>query len=162
MKIGELAQAAQCTPETVRYYEKAGLLPPPSRSDGNYRVYGPAHLERLVFVRHCRALDMTHEEIRELLELRDVPDADCAQVNVLLDAHIEHVERRIRDLNTLREQLTGVDAAYLNGIIAAAERHPEAITCSWVCELVDAIIHGGNFDADENEDREMGAGDDET
>ena len=50
MKIGELAQAAQCTPETVRYYEKAGLLPPPSRSDGNYRVYGPAHLERLVFV----------------------------------------------------------------------------------------------------------------
>ena len=73
MKIGELAQAAQCTPETVRYYEKAGLLPPPSRSDGNYRVYGPAHLERLVFVRHCRALDMTHEEIRELLELRDVP-----------------------------------------------------------------------------------------
>ena len=108
MKIGELAQAAQCTPETVRYYEKAGLLPPPSRSDGNYRVYGPAHLERLVFVRHCRALDMTHEEICELLELRDVPDADCAQVNVLLDAHIEHVERRIRDLNTLREQLASL------------------------------------------------------
>lgn len=51
---------------------------------------------------------MTHEEIREPLELRDVPDADCAQVNVLLDAHIEHVERRIRDLNTLREQLASL------------------------------------------------------
>ena len=71
-------------------------------------------------------------------------------------------EYDLKDLNTLREQLTGVDAAYLNGIIAAAERHPEAITCSWVCELVDAIIHTGNFDADENEDREMGAGHDET
>lgn len=73
-------------------------------------------------------------------------------------------EYDLKDLNTLREQLTGVDAAYLNGIIAAAERHPEAITCSWVCELVDAIIHDGNFDADENEDREMGAEreDDET
>lgn len=73
-------------------------------------------------------------------------------------------EYDLKDLNTLREQLTGVDAAYLNGIIAAAERHPEAITCSWVCELVDAIIHSGNFDADENEDREMGAEheDDET
>ena len=68
-------------------------------------------------------------------------------------------EYDLKDLNTLREQLTGVDAAYLNGIIAAAERHTEAITCSWVCELVDAIIHGGNFDADENEDREMWAED---
>ena len=68
----------------------------------------------------------------------------------------------LRDIHTLREQLTGVDAAYLNLLITKAEKHNEPITSSWVCELVDAIIAGGNFDADENEAREMGAEDDET
>ena len=65
-------------------------------------------------------------------------------------------EYDLRDRNTLREQLTGVDAAYLNALIAQAEKHDEPLTCSWVCALVDAIIAGGNFDADENEAREMG------
>lgn len=63
MKIGELAQVAQCTVETVRYYEKAGLLPETPRTAGNFRVYGPGHVERLRFIRNCRALDMSHEEI---------------------------------------------------------------------------------------------------
>lgn len=66
----------------------------------------------------------------------------------------------LRDIHTLREQLTGVDAAYLNMLITKAEKHNEPITCSWVCELVDAIIAGGNFDADENEAKEMNADED--
>ena len=68
----------------------------------------------------------------------------------------------LRDIHTLREQLTGVDAAYLNLLITKAEKHNEPITSSWVCELVDAIIAGGNFDADENEAKEMNADDEET
>ncbi len=68
----------------------------------------------------------------------------------------------LRNIHTLREQLTGVDAAYLNLLIMKAEKHNEPLTCSWVCELVDAIIAGGNFDADENEAKEMNADDEET
>ena len=79
MKIGELAQAAQCTAETIRYYEKAGLLPKPDRAGNNYRLYGLRHLERLRFIRNCRALDLSQKEIHSLLRLMDksASDYDC-------------------------------------------------------------------------------------
>ena len=106
MKIGELAKKAGCQVETVRYYEREGLLPAPARSEGNYRLYGAAHLERLVFIRNCRTLDMTLEEIQRLLALRDLPHESCAGINSLVDEHIEHVEARINSLLALREQLS--------------------------------------------------------
>lgn len=105
MKIGELAQVAQCTVETVRYYEKAGLLPEPLRSPGNFRVYGAEHVERLRFIRNCRALDMSHEEIHTLLKLMDQPADGCGAVNEVFDQHIDHVQVRIRELAHLKEQL---------------------------------------------------------
>ncbi|WP_035052192.1 Cd(II)/Pb(II)-responsive transcriptional regulator [Andreprevotia chitinilytica] len=105
MKIGELAQAAQCSVETVRYYEKEGLLPAPTRTESNYRSYGPEHAERLRFIRNCRALDMTHDEIRTLLGFADDPAAGCGAVNELVDAHIGHVDARIAELMHLKQQL---------------------------------------------------------
>ncbi|WP_159876618.1 MULTISPECIES: Cd(II)/Pb(II)-responsive transcriptional regulator [Aquitalea] len=105
MKIGDLAQQAGCTTETVRFYEKAGLLPAADREANNYRSYGSRHLERLRFVRNCRALDMTHEEIHQLLELMAAPAADCGGVNHLLDDHIHHVDARIAELLQLKQQL---------------------------------------------------------
>ncbi len=105
MKIGELAQMAQCTVETVRYYEKEGLLSAPARTSGNYRSYDQSHLERLRFIRNCRALAMTHEEIHTLLGLMFRHDDDCASVNQLLDQHIAHVDVRIAELLQLKEQL---------------------------------------------------------
>lgn len=106
MKIGELAKKAGCQVETIRYYEREGLLPAPARSEGNYRLYGSQHLERLVFIRNCRTLDMTLEEIQRLLTLRDLPHVSCAGINSLVDEHIEHVEARITSLLALRDQLT--------------------------------------------------------
>ena len=106
MKIGELAKKAGCRVETVRYYEREGLLPAPARSEGNYRLYGAQHLERLVFIRNCRTLDMTLEEIQRLLALRDLPHESCAGINSLVDEHIEHVQARIDSLQALRDQLT--------------------------------------------------------
>jgi Cd(II)/Pb(II)-responsive transcriptional regulator len=91
MKIGELARAARAQVETIRYYEREGLLPPAPRSDGNYRIYGPVHVERLAFIRHCRSLDMPLAEIRVLLRFKDAPQAECGEVNALLDEHIGHV-----------------------------------------------------------------------
>ena len=108
MKIGELAQVAQCTVETVRYYEKEGLLPEPARTPGNFRVYGPEHLERLRFIRNCRALDMSHEEIHTLLQLTDQPQAGCGAINAVFDEHIAHVEERIQELAQLKHQLSAL------------------------------------------------------
>ena len=79
MKIGELAQVAQCTVETVRYYEKAGLLAPPARTAANYRSYGNAHVDRLRFIRNCRALDMTQANHGSLHASYPTPDSSgCA------------------------------------------------------------------------------------
>ncbi len=85
MRIGELGKKADCPVQTVRFYESEGLLPEPARSQGNFRLYDDAHLQRLLFIRHCRAKDMTLEEIRQLLSFRDRPERDCGEVNAVLD-----------------------------------------------------------------------------
>lgn len=105
LKIGELARQTDCPVETIRYYERDGLLPAPARSEGNYRLYDEKHVERLSFIRRCRSLDMTLDEIRILLRFRDAPDENCETVNALLDAHIGHVTARIDELQHLEEQL---------------------------------------------------------
>lgn len=105
MKIGELAKQAGCPVETIRYYEKEGLLSPSCRTESNYRTYSDLHLERLLFIRNCRSLDMSHEEIRLLLAWRDNPAQHCGEVNDLVDEHIRHVSTRIQALLTLEAQL---------------------------------------------------------
>ena len=77
MKIGELAKAAHTQVETIRYYEREGLLPETARTDGNYRMYAEEHVDRLSFIRHCRGLDMTLDEIRVLLRFKDAPHGLC-------------------------------------------------------------------------------------
>ncbi len=108
MRIGELAVRTDSDVDTIRYYEKIGILPKAARTEGNYRHYGEAYVERLRFVRHCRALDMTLDEIRLLLRFRDTPEADCAEVNALLDEHIGHVTTRIAALTELEKELRGL------------------------------------------------------
>ncbi len=89
MKIGDLAKATGSQAETIRYYEREGLLAEPARTDSNYRRYDATHVARLSFIRHCRSLDMTLDEIRALLRFKDDPAANCVAVNELLqcDAH---------------------------------------------------------------------------
>jgi Cd(II)/Pb(II)-responsive transcriptional regulator len=120
MRIGELAKRADCPVETVRYYEKAELLSAPRRSGANYRDYGQAHLERLAFIRRCRALDMSLPEIRALLDAIERPGADCAPVDALLDEHIAHVAERIDELNQLKQELDAIRAHCAGGKAAQA------------------------------------------
>ncbi|WP_122153054.1 Cd(II)/Pb(II)-responsive transcriptional regulator [Paraburkholderia sp.] len=108
MKIGELAKIAHCTTETIRFYEKEGLLPEADRTEANYRSYAARHVERLRFIRNCRALDMTHDEIRALLRLTDTPADGCGAINTLIDEHITHVDTRIDELKQLKAQLTSL------------------------------------------------------
>lgn len=105
MRIGDLAQATGSAVETIRFYEREGLLPPPVRGANNYRQYRREHVERLAFIRQCRALDMALDEIRDLLSLRDAPGRHCGEVNALLDAHIAHVAERVRELRALQREL---------------------------------------------------------
>ena len=105
MKISQLAKQVSCPVQTIRFYEHEGLLPAPARTSGNYRLYTTAHVDRLRFIRHCRSLDMTLEEIRQLLKLRDSPRESCADVNALLDEHIAHVAHRIGELRALETHL---------------------------------------------------------
>jgi Cd(II)/Pb(II)-responsive transcriptional regulator len=106
MKIGELAKTAGCTTDTIRFYEKEGLLPEAGRTEGNYRSYNASHIDRLRFIRNCRALDMTHDEIRTLLQAVDGPAADCGAINALVGDHLDHVNARIEELEQLKAQLT--------------------------------------------------------
>lgn len=106
MRIGELARAAGVDAETVRYYEREGLLEPPARQVNGYRTYGPAQVERLAFIRHCRALDIPLSHVRRLLDLKDRPDGDCGDINRLIDAQLEKVAERLKSLRTLERQLT--------------------------------------------------------
>lgn len=110
MRIGELARRADCPVETVRYYEKERLLPAPRRSGANYRDYGVSHLERLAFIRRCRALDMSLPEIRALIDAIEHPSGDCSAVDALLDEHIGHVTERIADLTALKRELDAIRA----------------------------------------------------
>jgi len=105
MKIGELSKASATSIESIRFYERAGLIPEPARTEGNYRIYGAAHLQRLAFIRRCRALDMALDEIRVLLGFKDAPHAQCEDVNGLLDQHIGHVASRLQELRLLERQL---------------------------------------------------------
>lgn len=105
MRIGELGQATGVDSETIRYYERAGLLPPAARRANGYRAYGDVHLERLAFIRHCRALDMPLADVRRLLDYLDRPRNDCADVNRLIDEQLARVHARLKSMRALERQL---------------------------------------------------------
>ena len=105
MRIGELAKRSGCQVETVRYYERLGLLPRPERTAGNYRVYDEAHLERLRFIRNCRAIDMSLDDVRRLLYFRDRPELACLEINELLAVHIARLDEQVREMLRLQGYL---------------------------------------------------------
>lgn len=108
MKIGDLAKAIGCDVQTVRHYEKEGLLPQPVRSESGYRLYQAADAERLRFIRRCRELGMSLPEVRVLLRYRDQPDAACGEVNSILDHHLAGIDEKIAVLLGLREALAAL------------------------------------------------------
>ncbi len=105
MKIGELAKSSGCSIQAIRYYEKEGLIPTPSRTEGNFRVYDSQALEKLVFIKNCRSLDLTLEEIKQLLLLQHSPGTPCEKVNQMIEEHLTIVESRIIDLQNLHDEL---------------------------------------------------------
>lgn len=117
MKIGELANATANKVETVRYYERIGLLSPPARTSANYRAYGSEHLARLSFIRRARDLGFTLEAVRQLLTLSDDRSQSCEAVDSIARVHLTEVERKIGDLTALRSELDRVVGACRHGTV---------------------------------------------
>jgi DNA-binding transcriptional MerR regulator len=106
LTIGELAKVTDTKVETIRYYERIGLLPAPDRTAGNYRAYSSAELGRLSFIRRARNLGFPLDQVRALLTLADRRDQSCATVDELAKAHLTEVERKIADLQALGRELS--------------------------------------------------------
>ena len=110
MRIGKLSQATGVNIETIRYYERAGLVLRGKREPNGYRIYGHAHLERLAFIRHCRALDVPLTDVRLLLDFIAAPAGSCSEVDRILDAHLGRVRARMKSLRALEKQLSALRA----------------------------------------------------
>lgn len=131
MKISDLARQTGVSNDTIRYYEKIGLLPEPSRNSNNYRVYSAQHVKYLHFIKNCRQLDMTQEEIARLLHLAINPFEPCDEINQLLSEHLVHVQERIQELQQVEAVLSKIqeqcrhpkqvqDCGILEGLNSAA------------------------------------------
>lgn len=138
MQIKELAGATGVDVETIRFYEKEGLMPAPARLANGYRSYEPRHLERLSFIRHCRALDIALPDVRRLLGALDVPGPSCMDVCLLVDDQLSRVRARLASMKALEKQLVRLRSAcsgdhadhscgILGELVSAA--HGEACAC---------------------------------
>ncbi|PWB89094.1 MerR family transcriptional regulator [Methylocystis sp. MitZ-2018] len=127
LSIGELSKQSGVNIETIRYYEKIGVMPAPDRSASGYRLYVADHLKRLSFVRRSRQLGFSLDEIRGLLRLVDGHAYTCAQVRELTLDHLTEIQRKIADLKRLKRVMEEM-AAQCSG-----ERAPE-------CAVIDALF----------------------
>jgi len=124
--IGHLSRQTGCNIETIRYYEKVGLLPAPPRSVGGHRLYGSEHVRRLGFIRRGRQLGFSLDHIRALLDLADGEQLACGEVRAITFRHLRDVRDKIRDLKQLERTLTQISGACEGGIAPA-------------CPIIDAL-----------------------
>ncbi|MGB3727458.1 MAG: Cd(II)/Pb(II)-responsive transcriptional regulator [Glaciecola sp.] len=111
MKIGQLADKTGLSIQTIRFYERKALLSAPERTQSNYRSYSDDALKQLLFIKQCRALDMTIEEISLVLKTRANPESSCENVNATIEKHIDDIRHRITELNALQKTLVSMRAA---------------------------------------------------
>lgn len=128
--IGALARAGHVPTTTIRYYERAGLLPPEGRSGGNYRDYTDRSLERLLFIRAAQANGFTLDDVRRLLDFQDGVLDPCHEVQSLIEARLSDLEERFKQLRTVRRALrTSLEACHSG---AASGR----------CRVLDGLAEG--------------------
>ena len=125
--IGELSKRTGVNIETIRYYEKSGVMPNPPRTAAGYRVYNEDHLNRLTFIRRCRQLGFAMIEIQELLSLVDARGYTCGEVQAMTLEHAEMVKQKIRDLQRLEKTLRSISSQ------CTGKKVPE-------CPIIDALL----------------------
>jgi Hg(II)-responsive transcriptional regulator len=135
LTIGSLSKQSGVNVETIRFYERSGLLPAPQRTPSGYRSYRAEDVRRLRFIRRGRELGFSLEEIHQLLELAAQPQQPCASADLMVRQHLDAIEARIRDLQNLRQELRklcdcrSAEAAHCRLLEALDERqccrHPD-------------------------------------
>lgn len=115
MKIGEAARASGCHIETIRYYERVGLLPHPARTSSGYRTYRQDEVDRLRFITRGRELGFSLEEIRSLLALADDPALSCRDVDQLARHHLADIQQRVGELRRIARELERTIASCAGG-----------------------------------------------
>ncbi len=135
MRIGELAAQAGVEVQTVRFYEREGLLAAPARTASGYRNYDATHLERMQFIRHCRSLDMPLSDIKRLIALSGDKGVSCGEVNAMVQVHLERVRAKRTALQLLEKQLSE-----LNGQCESGHRVAD-------CGILEELIHAGRGEA---------------
>ena len=133
LTVGRAAKLAGVNVETLRYYERRGLMPEPERSVSNYRLYTEESVRRLKFIKHAQEIGFTLSEIQELLSLRATPDARCAEVRARTEEKIRDIDEKLRMLNSMRNVLQKLvaDCSGRGGIdkcpiLAALEENDDA------------------------------------
>lgn len=116
--IGALAKVTGTKIETIRWYERVGLLQAPARTSGNYRAYDAVHLGRLSFIRRARDLGFSLEQIRALIDLAEDRERSCEAVDVIARQHLDEVDRKIADLQALRRELGSLIGQCRHGNVA--------------------------------------------
>lgn len=127
LTIGDLAQATDTKIETIRYYERVGLLPAPARTKGNYRSYRADHLNRLSFIRRARNLGFSIAQVQVLLTLADQRDHSCEAVDAIAREHLAEVRRKIADLTALGRELDRVISQCGHGTVSE-------------CRIIEALL----------------------
>ncbi len=117
LSIGGVARRSGVQIETIRYYERIGLLAPPPRTAGGHRVFGGAEVKRLNFVRRARELGFTLDQVRDLLALADGREGTCAEVERLGRAHLDATRDRIADLKRMEGVLADMVARCAGGTV---------------------------------------------
>lgn len=138
LTVAQFAGQAGLSADTVRYYERAGLLPPPQRSRAGYRLYDEQLVDRLRFIKGARRTGLKLGQIRELLEITDRGSCPCGHTNALLRARISEIDREMAELKQIRTQLVA-----LRDALPAAEDRPWP-SDPWPCEK--AFIEVGSID----------------
>lgn len=132
MRIGELGSRLGLNPKTIRYYESIGLLPEPERTPSGYRDYDEGAVERLTFIRTAQRLGVTLDEVKEILAFPERGERPCAYVRGVLDTQVTTIDRRIVELQELREQLVE--------LAAEADTLPPA-AAGITCQLIEHVRH---------------------
>src|SRR3984885_9019778 len=127
LTVGQLAARVGVRADTIRYYERAGLLPEPSRTDGDHRRYGAADLDRMLFIRGAQRLGLRLAEIRELLLVRETGHCPCGPAETLLSEHISEIDREIARLARLRAEL----AEMVAGLSGPSGPCPDPVPGTW-------------------------------
>ncbi len=129
--VGELATQSGCKVETVRYYEKTGLMPDPPRTEGGHRIYSLAHLKRLFFIRRSRELGFSIEQVKELLRFVDEPDHTCGEVRSMALLQARAAQEKIDDLKKLQKALNEMATRCKGGRYKVED-----------CPIIDALYAG--------------------